>query len=426
MIANLLRRVSRWLQPLLNPDAEWQRAQLKTIRDEQRRRLDELDKRTGHHEKQIERLAGGVARLREHDLGKLRGSVVGLEASMRRGLRFNNRVLKRITNRQQEWHAERALDRLAQLAASGRAILAGPWTGEVGFELLYWIPFIRWFAAEYEVDTSRLIVLSRGGTESWYSPLGSRYLDAFDLGTPEEFRHHVAGGNKQQTVRTFDRVLLRRARQQLRVPVGLLYPALMYHLLMPFWQGQMGSGWAARFGRHVRYDPPPLDDLAQKLPEQYVAVRFYHSACFPDTARTRAFVRRTLEALTASAEVVLIAPGTLVDDHRDALVDGLPQIHVVSDLAVARNLAIQTAIISRARRFVGTYGGLSYLAPLCGVPAIAFYAVRNFRHHHLIMASEVAERIGGATLTVIDVADVDRLREVLPMVEPAGPPGANR
>ena len=314
---------------------------------------------------------------------------------------------------------------------AGGAILAGPWTGEVGFELLYWIPFIRWFAAEYEVDTSRLIVLSRGGTESWYSPLGSRYLDAFDLGTPEEFRHHVAGGNKQQTVRTFDRVLLRRARQQLRVPVGLLYPALMYHLLMPFWQGQMGSGWAARFGRYVRYDPPPLDDLAQKLPEQYVAVRFYHSACFPDTARTRAFVRRTLEALTASEEVVLIAPGTLVDDHRDALVDGLPQIHVVSDLAVARNLAIQTAIISRARRFVGTYGGLSYLAPLCGVPAIAFYAVRNFRHHHLIMASEVAERIGGATLTVIDVADVDsppvRLEFVVRPPLGAGPsPGSGK
>ena len=49
------------------------------------------------------------------------------------------------------------------------------------------------------------------------------------------------------------------------------------------------------------YDPPPLDDLVQKLPERYAAVRFYHSACFPDTARTRAFVRRTLEALTAPA-----------------------------------------------------------------------------------------------------------------------------
>ena len=426
MIGSLLRRVGRWLQPLLNPDAEWQRAQLKTIRDEQRRRLDELDKRAGHYEKQIERLAGGVARLREHDLGKLRGRVVGLDARIRRGLQFNNRVLRRITNRQQEWHAERALKRLARLAASGQPILAGPWTGEVGFELLYWIPFIRWFAAAYEVDPNRLIVLSRGGTEAWYSPLGDRYLDAFDLGTLEEFRHHVAAGNKQLTVRTFDRLLLRRAKQQLRVPVGLLYPALMYHLLMPFLQGQMGSVWAARFGRYVRYDPPPLDDLAQKLPDRYVAVRFYHSACFPDTARTRAFVRRTLEALTASEEVVLIAPGTLVDDHRDALVDGLPQVHVVSDLAVARNLAIQTAIISRARRFVGTYGGFSYLAPLCGVPAVAFYAIRNFRHHHLLMASEITERIGGATLTVIDVADVDRLREVLPMIEPTGPPSANR
>ncbi len=32
-----------------------------------------------------------------------------------------------------------------------------------------------------------------------------------------------------------------------------------------------------------------------------------------------------------------------------------------------RNLAVQTAVIARARAFVGTYGGYSYLAPFCGV-----------------------------------------------------------
>jgi hypothetical protein len=25
-------------------------------------------------------------------------------------------------------------------------IIAGPWTGEVGFELLYWIPFLNWLS----------------------------------------------------------------------------------------------------------------------------------------------------------------------------------------------------------------------------------------------------------------------------------------
>ena len=32
--------------------------------------------------------------------------------------------------------------------ARSEPILVGPWLGEVGFELLYWIPFLRWFARD--------------------------------------------------------------------------------------------------------------------------------------------------------------------------------------------------------------------------------------------------------------------------------------
>lgn len=41
------------------------------------------------------------------------------------------------------------------------------------------------------------------------------------------------------------------------------------------------------------------------------------------------------------------------------------------------NLEIQTTVITRARAFVGTYGGLSYLSPLYGVPALAALANRR-------------------------------------------------
>jgi hypothetical protein len=30
--------------------------------------------------------------------------------------------------------------------------------GEVGFELLYWVPFLRWFAERFDVPPERLIV----------------------------------------------------------------------------------------------------------------------------------------------------------------------------------------------------------------------------------------------------------------------------
>ena len=37
-------------------------------------------------------------------------------------------------------------DDLAAMVARGAPIVAGPWVGEVGFELLYWVPFLRWCA----------------------------------------------------------------------------------------------------------------------------------------------------------------------------------------------------------------------------------------------------------------------------------------
>ena len=57
--------------------------------------------------------------------------------------------------------------------------MAGPWIGEVGFELLYWIPFLAWFTERFEVPRERLVVLSRGGTRDWYAHVASRYYDVF-------------------------------------------------------------------------------------------------------------------------------------------------------------------------------------------------------------------------------------------------------
>ena len=53
---------------------------------------------------------------------------------------------------------------LAREAAGSRPIIAGPWTSEVGYEALYWLPFLAWAADHYGVRPERMIALSRGGT----------------------------------------------------------------------------------------------------------------------------------------------------------------------------------------------------------------------------------------------------------------------
>ena len=95
------------------------------------------------------------------------------------------------------------------------------------------------------------------------------------------------------------------------------------------------------------------------------------------------------------------------------------RIHTVDDLMTpARNLDTQTAVIAGARAFVGTYGGYSYLAPLCGVPALAFYSVReSFHVIHRELAERVFREMNAGSLVTLDVRDATLVRAAFGAVE---------
>ena len=84
-----------------------------------------------------------------------------------------------------EWTIERALD---DLTRGSHPVIVGPWLSEVGYETLYWIPFLAWAKTYGNFDPSQLYVISRGGARSWYSHITSNYDDIFSFYTPDEFR----------------------------------------------------------------------------------------------------------------------------------------------------------------------------------------------------------------------------------------------
>ena len=110
-------------------------------------------------------------------------------------LQSAHKPLVRFTRRQQPRDASsrrfateaQAIERrIAGVAAGPGPIVVGPWLAEVGYEVLYWVPFLRWFQDAYGVPRERLIVVSRGGLDQLYRPLAAGYVDLFDLTTPEE------------------------------------------------------------------------------------------------------------------------------------------------------------------------------------------------------------------------------------------------
>jgi hypothetical protein len=313
---------------------------------------------------------------------------------------------------------------VAQQEALGRAlaavqadadVLVGPWTGEVGFELLYWIPFLGWLA-EQGPGGRRMVVVSRGGTAAWYRHLTSRYVDLLELMSPEEFRTQTAGKKKQYDPRrAFDRDVLSKVRERLGLKDGpVVHPSAMFRLFAALWRRRAAVDLVESFSVFRRLTPPPQSEPAVDLPTDYVVAKFYFSKAFPDTQANRTFVTETLRCVTRQAPVALLSTSVRLDEHSDFDAHANSGLFVVGSHSVPhRNLELQTRLIAGARGFIGTYGGFSYLAPFYGVPSLSFFSRRNgFESHHLDLANRVFDRLLPGGFLALD-------RRAAHLVEPA-------
>lgn len=300
-----------------------------------------------------------------------------------------------------EWAAARVWAELRRIGRGGKPVLIGPWVSEMGFEVLYWIPFLRRAFQTCDIRPERAVILSRGGTASWYDGLAARYIELFDLVTPQEFKRQnqarllAEGVQKHKRVTDFDRHLFDKARATLGIAeADWVHPSLMYNLFEPFWDGSRPWRFLERF---VLYQPMArgLRQDRQGLPERYVAAKFYFSKAFPDTPANRRSVDRIIEALTARTDVVLLHTDLELDDHLDLHVVSRPRVHLLPrPLAPRDNLAAQSALMAGADLFVGTYGGFSYLPLFYGIPSVALYSsAGRYLACHLEAVQRAAEKL---------------------------------
>jgi hypothetical protein len=303
----------------------------------------------------------------------------------------------------------RILAAIERELAGKRQVIVGPWIGEVGFETLYWIPFVRWALDTFRVAPERVIVVSRGGTASWYSGIGSgAYVDAFEVMSPEELTSLIGGGKPKQKV--FDDAAGDQLLERVKASRGLgnvarLLPHWMYKLFRLYWADRASFSFLEQHAVWARFTPPEPDAL-WNLPPRYVAVRFYFSRSMPDEGANRQFAETMIDRLSSAVPVVLLNQPFQVDDHRDYQPNPTGSVvSVAGQMAPASNLAVQTAVIGRASAFVGTYGGLSLVPPLCAVPSFAFQAVAFTKRAHERAIRRMIEQADGAPLRVADIRD---------------------
>lgn len=309
-----------------------------------------------------------------------------------------------------------AIRRLRRIADGVQPVVAGPWLGEVGFELLYWIPFLTWVVSRFDLDPSRVIAISRGGPETWYRHVSGRYCDVFDYFTREEFRQKneqrrvAAGEQKQVVVAALDTQILDAAREA--VPGGqfnLIHPSVMYGLFKRYWWGHTSTRWIHRHAEFRPFPPPVSPDVLNALPGDYIAVKFYFNDCFPSTPHNRAFLSATMRALSREIPLVSLSTGLVLDEHSGcAEADAVSVRHIQHLVRPRNNLEIQSAVVGHARLFLGTYGGFAYLAPFYGVPSVSIYSEpHGFSRSHLEMAHSVCATLGRRSLHTLDASRAD-------------------
>jgi len=337
------------------------------------------------------------------------------------GLRAARRPYRRMRRRRRqlaehmqfyraEWDVEREIE---TLISRDRLIVAGPWYSEVGFETLYWIPFLAWVKSAFRLEADRLIAVSRGGVGAWYRGIAGRYVEIWDDVDPAEFarRNAERGITKQYEPSALDDDILAHVARRLGTrEFDVLHAGLMYRLFTLYWSGQRAMGFVDAHTRYRRQDADTLIDPAL-LPPEYVAVKFYAARSLPDTPESRARLIEIVRAIAARVPVVLLDTGlVLEDDHADYALGGSG--NVISGrrwMTPQNNLGVQTQIVAGAKAFVGTCGSIAWLAPRLGVDTSALYIDPKWLHAHLAVAMRAYHKLDAGRFAPADLRALDPL-----------------
>jgi hypothetical protein len=312
---------------------------------------------------------------------------------------------------------------LRAAAAGSGPIIVGPWLSEVGYEALYWVPFVRWFARNYDIDPERIVALSRGGVAAWYGGIASRYVEQFDLLTPREFaaRNEARRGDadqKQLAPSDFDNDILSRARRHLGIEAAAVcHPSTMFQLLRQFW---LGNDSLQSVLEYTEYEPitaaAPVD--LPVLPNEFVAVKFYTGRALADTPAHRDQLRRLIERIGRKHPIVTLNTNLSLDEHADYVFQDIAGLITLGRwMTPQNNLAVQTEVIRRASRFVGTCGSLAWLAPMLGTDTLAVYADDHFLTPHLYAARHAYASMNAARFTTIDLSVLEQIDVLDPTAE---------
>ncbi|HVZ77292.1 MAG TPA: hypothetical protein VG818_04865, partial [Gemmatimonadaceae bacterium] len=154
----------------------------------------------------------------------------------------------------------------------------------------------------------------------------------------------------------------------------------------------------------------PTQPLPDGLPAEFSVAKFYSGTALPSEPWIRERLRAMVAREAAARPVIVLDAGVAVDEHADYAFSDVPNvISARAWMTPSNNLAVQSALIARAHRFLSTCGGLAWLSPFLGTPVVAAYADDRLLGPHLYAVGQVVKRTQAPEFLALDLRAEQRI-----------------
>lgn len=301
--------------------------------------------------------------------------------------------------------------------SKGKRIIIGPWLAEVGYEVLYWSPFINYLIQNKIIVPEKSIVLTRGSAHVWYPKEIKKRIEMFEFISPEEFKKI----NKDRIQETSSEKHIKFTQSELNLIKKcvkdydeltdyILHPSIMYNFLSSWIKSGEGKKFLDRTLAPRKHAELVTNKLLDDLPENYDVIRFYSRDSMPNNKLNREFALDLIFNLIKKRPVIVLNSSFNFDNHDDFPVSLRQNIITIDHLMTPQNnLALQSAVIAKANCYYGTYGGLSYVPIFYGVPVVSFYSnKKGLNTVHQGLANNIAMEFE-VSFSVFKVDDFKRM-----------------
>lgn len=302
-------------------------------------------------------------------------------------------------------HTSLNLKNIQQNKDKSSVIFLGPWLGEVGPELQYWIPFIQNLIKRGFLKGQKIIAVSRGGTEAWYANITSNYIDLFDhlnLSEYQKIRSEIlTNSQKQVNIHPMERLLIDNIAKNERITsYNLMHPSFMWKTVVRWLQEKITLDkmiYTLDFKPVTSIIPQYKNYIDRlNLPSNYFVARFYTNNVFQITYGVINELNKLIYTISRIKPVILLQTDYNLDDHKTIKISKNSNSNIIkigSKLPARINLGLQTEIVRRSEGFIGTNGGFSILPGMLGKSVLSFTTGERGEYINLYSKHETITQI---------------------------------